>query len=130
VYLGDGKCRFRVWASKRERVDLHITAPADRHVPMQPMGAGYFEVPLDDIEPGTRYVYRLDGGDERPDPASRYQPTTVREPSAVVETDFPRTTRRGTVSPPELITRSEVRLALAPTSVVAYSLRVEPPTHR
>ena len=36
----------------------------------------------------------------------------------------------GSVAPPELVARSEVRLSLAPTSVVAYSLRVEPPTHR
>ena len=61
VYLGDGRCRFRVWASKRERVDLHITAPTDRVVPMRPMEMGYFEVVLDGIEPGTRYLYRLDG---------------------------------------------------------------------
>ncbi len=89
VYLGDGRCRFRVWGSKRDRIDLHITAPTDRVVPMRPMEMGYFEVLLDDIEPGTRYMYRLDGDIERPDPASRYQPTTVHEPSEVVDATFP-----------------------------------------
>ncbi len=85
VYLGDGKCRFRVWASKRRSVDLHITGPQERIVPMQPHGPGYFDVTLDGIEPGTRYLYRLDGEVERPDPASRFQPTTVHEPSAVID---------------------------------------------
>ncbi|WP_439625515.1 malto-oligosyltrehalose trehalohydrolase [Gemmata sp.] len=89
VYLGDGRCRFRVWASRCERVDLHVTAPVDRVVPMRPVGTGYFEVVLDGVEPGTRYLYRLDGGAERPDPASRLQPTTVHEPSAVVDPAFP-----------------------------------------
>jgi maltooligosyltrehalose trehalohydrolase len=89
VYLGDGRCRFRVWASRRERVDLHLTAPTDRVVPMHPVGAGYFEVTLEGVDPGARYLYRLDGGDERPDPASRSQPTTVHEPSAVVDPAHP-----------------------------------------
>lgn len=89
VYLGGGQCRFRVWASKRERVDLHLTAPADRLVPMEPTGAGYFEVTLDGVGPGARYLYRLDGDAERPDPASRSQPTTVHEPSEVVDPTFP-----------------------------------------
>ena len=93
VYLGDGRCRFRVWASKRRRVELHITAPHDRVVPMEPRGKGYFEATLDGIEPGTRYLYRLDGEGERPDPASRLQPTTVHEPSAVVDPSHPWTDR-------------------------------------
>ena len=95
VYLGDGRCRFRVWASKRERVDLHLTAPEDRVVPMSPRGHGYFEVTVDGVRPGARYLYRLDGGDERPDPASRSQPTTVHEPSEVVDPAFPWTDESG-----------------------------------
>ena len=75
VYLGDGRTRFRVWASKRERVDLHLTAPDDRVVPMEPRELGYFEVTVEDAPPGTRYLYRLDGEVERPDPASRSQPS-------------------------------------------------------
>ncbi len=93
VYLGDGRCRFRVWASKRERVELHLTAPHDRIVPMEPREPGYFEVTLDDVEPGAQYLYRLDGEVERPDPASRFQPTTVHGPSAVVDPAFPWTDR-------------------------------------
>jgi maltooligosyltrehalose trehalohydrolase len=77
-----------VWASKCEGVELHLTAPRDRLVPMEPRELGYFEVTLDGVEPGARYLYRLDGAAERPDPASRFQPTTVHEPSAVVDPTF------------------------------------------
>ena len=89
VYLGDGRCRFRVWASKRERVELHLTALEDRVVPMERRDNGYFEVTLDGVPPGARYLYRLDDEVERPDPASRHQPTTVHEPSGVVDPNFP-----------------------------------------
>ncbi len=89
VYLGDRRCRFRLWASKQSSVTLHLTAPADRLVPMEPRGDGYFEVTLADVEPGTRYLYRFENGTERPDPVSRFQPTSVHEPSAVVDPFFP-----------------------------------------
>src|SRR5579885_1305239 len=88
VYLGNNRCRFRVWASKCRQVDLHITSPADRVVPMEPRELGYFEVTLDGVPPGARYLYRLDGERERPDPASRSQPTGVHEPSEVVDPAF------------------------------------------
>lgn len=71
VYLADGRCRFRVWASKRRTVELHVTAPDDRVIPMRPGAHGYFEATVEGVRPGARYLYRLDGGAERPDPASR-----------------------------------------------------------
>ena len=89
VYLGNNTCRFRVWASRRKTVELRIASNRERLVPMEARGLGYFEVTLDDIEPRTRYLYRLDGEIERPDPASRFQPTTVHEHSAVVDPTFP-----------------------------------------
>ena len=89
VYLGGDRCQFRVWGSKRERVELHLTHPHDRVAPMTRNDRGYFEVTLDGVPPGSRYLYRLDGGDERPDPASRSQPTTVHGPSEVVDPAHP-----------------------------------------
>jgi len=88
VYLGADRCRFRVWASRRERVELHLVAPHDRVVPMARNALGYFEATVEGVPPGARYLYRLDGGDERPDPASRSQPTTVHGPSEVVDPAF------------------------------------------
>jgi maltooligosyltrehalose trehalohydrolase len=49
---------------------------------------GYHAAILDDVEPGSFYLYRLDGEKERPDPASRFQPGGVHAPSQVVDPEF------------------------------------------
>jgi maltooligosyltrehalose trehalohydrolase len=54
-------------------------------VPMTGDAKGRFEVTVPDIAAGTRYLYRLDGGDGRPDPYSRFQPEGVHGPSEVVD---------------------------------------------
>lgn len=46
---------------------------------------GYFRAIVDVVEPGGRYLYRLDGGETRPDPASRFQPEGVHTVSQVVD---------------------------------------------
>jgi maltooligosyltrehalose trehalohydrolase len=85
----DGSCEFRVWAPKRERVDLKIVAPQERTIAMAKRVDGYFETVVDRCGEGTRYLYVLDGGESRPDPASRHQPDGVHAASAVVGADFP-----------------------------------------
>lgn len=99
-----GRCAFRVWAPRRQRVELrllHDTARgvADvaeaangstaRLVSMTHTGNGYFACTCDDVPAGSLYVFRLDGAIERPDPASRWQPHGVHGPSAVTASDFP-----------------------------------------
>ena len=66
---------------------------------------GYFARRRVEATPGTRYRYRLDGGDELPDPASRWQPDGVHGPSAVVDpTAFPWTDELFQAPPlPELV---------------------------
>src|SRR5205085_10584111 len=50
---------------------------------------GWFAATVAEAGAGTRYRYRLDGGDAFPDPASRAQPDGVHDPSEVVDsTDF------------------------------------------
>ena len=51
---------------------------------MRPARTGYFEITVE-AETGARYGYRLDGGDDLPDPASRWQPYGVHGPSALVD---------------------------------------------
>jgi maltooligosyltrehalose trehalohydrolase len=70
-------------------VQVHIVAPADRWIPLEPRERGYHEAILSGIAAGTRYRYALDGGAEFPDPASRLQPEGVHGPSEVVDTAFP-----------------------------------------
>ncbi len=86
--FGDGRCRFLVWAPRARAVEVRITAPRERLVPMQPVERGYFLAALEDVEPGSLYMFRLDGEKERPDPASRFQPCGVHGPSMVLDPGF------------------------------------------
>ena len=87
--LESGRCRFRVWAPRRRRVEVHIVSPAERFVPLRAGERGYYEGTIEGVRPGAQYFYRLDGQVERPDPASRFQPRGVHGPSMVVDSDFP-----------------------------------------
>ncbi len=88
TYLGDGKCRFLVWAPRQERVEVQIVAPAERVVPMELRPRGYHEAVLGEIEPGSRYFYRFADGRQLPDPASRLQSDGVHRASTVVDPSF------------------------------------------
>ncbi|MGQ9571881.1 MAG: malto-oligosyltrehalose trehalohydrolase [Dehalococcoidia bacterium] len=87
-FLGDGRARFVVWAPLASKVQVHLLAPHERLVPMESGQRGYHHAVVDGVEPGSLYVYRLDEGRDRPDPASRSQPQGVHSPSQVVNTDF------------------------------------------
>lgn len=66
-YLGDDRCRFRVWASRRKSVELHVTAPKDRVVPMRPLDHDYFEATLDGVPLDKYVVYELHVGTFTPE---------------------------------------------------------------
>lgn len=84
-YLGDGRCQFLVWAPMAGEVQLNLVTPQDRTVAMEKRGDGYFEADMKDVQPGTAYFFRVDGKDNRPDPASKFQPEGVHGPSQVVD---------------------------------------------
>ena len=86
-FLKDGRIRFRVWAPLPEEVALKIHGDPDIVHPMEQEARGYWSVTLEDVAPGARYTYRLDGETSRPDPASHAQPDGVHGPSAVVRHD-------------------------------------------
>ncbi|MBI4497438.1 MAG: malto-oligosyltrehalose trehalohydrolase [Chloroflexi bacterium] len=88
-YLGEGRCRFRVWAPSARQVEVRLVSPQERLVPLERRERGYFAATVEGVAPGTQYLYRLDGERERPDPASRFQPQGVHRPSAVVDPAFP-----------------------------------------
>ncbi|MFW5994507.1 MAG: malto-oligosyltrehalose trehalohydrolase [Spirochaetia bacterium] len=83
-YTKDSGTTFCVWAPLRNYVEVHIVAPADLRIPMEPDDAGYWHAHDDRVFPGAEYFYRLDGHIDRPDPASRRQPRGVHGPSEVV----------------------------------------------
>ena len=80
----DATTRWRVWAGRASRVDLVIDPKGRAQtLALEPEGRGYFSVVTTTPEFGTRYGYSIDGGSAHPDPASRWQPEGVNEPSAV-----------------------------------------------
>ena len=86
--LGEGRCHFLVWAPDAARVELRLAGPHGRTIGMQRQERGYHHALVEEVAPGTRYIYRLDGRTEKPDPASRYQPVGVHGPSEVVDLAF------------------------------------------
>ncbi|MEM9987549.1 MAG: alpha-amylase family glycosyl hydrolase, partial [Bacteroidota bacterium] len=78
-----GTCSFTLWAPQAQQVSLELEGQAP--LALQALPHGYWQIALDQIEPGTRYRYRLDEQPALPDPASRYQPEGVHGPSAVVK---------------------------------------------
>jgi maltooligosyltrehalose trehalohydrolase len=87
-YLGDHRCRFRVWSPLASKVDVLLLDSRETCTPLNDTGEGYFEAEVENVPPGTLYRYRLDGSKERPDPASRAQPEGVHGPSQVVDHAF------------------------------------------
>ncbi len=88
LLLANGQARFRVWAPMASEVELRIVSPRPAAVALERRPDGWWEVSLEDVPAGTRYAYRLDGGPERPDPASRSQPDGVHAPSELMPETF------------------------------------------
>jgi maltooligosyltrehalose trehalohydrolase len=85
VALPDGSVCWRVWAPRAKVVELVLLdGDARRPVLMEKGERGFFHHVEQNVPAGQRYFYRLDGGPERPDPASLWQPEGVHRPSAVV----------------------------------------------
>ncbi|CAN5864422.1 malto-oligosyltrehalose trehalohydrolase [soil metagenome] len=77
---------FRVWAPLSKKVDVVLYGLAAEEVhPLERDEEGYFSGMVESAGAGTRYKYRLHGGDTFPDPASRFQPEGVHGPSQVVD---------------------------------------------
>ncbi|MGV3762782.1 malto-oligosyltrehalose trehalohydrolase [Parapedobacter sp.] len=76
---------FRLWAPLKNQVTLHLIAPEESWHDMVRGSDGYFEVELTDCPEHTLYYYKLDDGDDIPDPASHDQPKGVHGPSALVD---------------------------------------------
>lgn len=78
-----GGTRFRVFAPKRDRIDV-VIEPQRRTVSLARAGDD-FEGFAPGVEAGARYWLQVDGGALLPDPASRFQPEGVHGPSEVVD---------------------------------------------
>ncbi len=88
THLGGGRCGFCVWAPFSESVEVHFLSPVNRFERLIRERHGYHCGMLEGVEPGALYRFRLDGGLERADPASRFQPQGVHGPSQIVNPAF------------------------------------------
>ncbi len=81
---GDGSVVWRIWAPLCDAVSL-VTFPSGgrRETEMAAEDCGYFVHRQPDAPEGLRYAYKLADGREYPDPASRWQPDGVHQPSAL-----------------------------------------------
>jgi len=80
----DGSVRFRLWAPAAKRVDLCLSE-ARLRLALERLDQGWFELVTDAAKAGSQYKFQIDGGQEVPDPASRFQPNDVHGPSKVVD---------------------------------------------
>ena len=78
-----GAVSFSVWAPRCRSLDLVVDGRPFRA--MREEGDALFAGAIENLAPGARYQYRLDGERYRPDPPSRWQPDGVHGPSVVVD---------------------------------------------
>jgi maltooligosyltrehalose trehalohydrolase len=84
--LADGRVRFRLWAPAAEHVEICLgSGAAEAALQMAAEPEGWFGLVTELATIGTRYRFRIDGGQEVPDPASRFQPDDVHGSSEVIE---------------------------------------------
>ena len=75
--------RFAIWAPSAAGVEVEVDG---RRVPMQSGAQGFFHCFDARAAPGSRYAFRFDdSGLAVPDPASRFNPDGVHEPSEIVD---------------------------------------------
>ncbi|WMT91483.1 malto-oligosyltrehalose trehalohydrolase [Pelagibacterium sp. H642] len=78
---------FRLWAPLVETVTLKLCEP-ERLIAMERHAEGWFEIRVEGVGAGTRYLFVLPDGTEVPDPASRFQPHGVLGPSVICAPEF------------------------------------------
>jgi maltooligosyltrehalose trehalohydrolase len=84
-YNGNGRADFTVWAPFSGDIKLRLLTSEERLVDMEKDALGYWRCSIEDIVPGTRYLFRIDNDRDRPDPASCSQPDGVHEASEVID---------------------------------------------
>ncbi len=87
AWVSGDTVEFCTWAPAHDRVEVHITAPAEQRVTMTRGDDGYHTARADGVGAGTRYRFVLRDR-ELPDPASRAQPDDVHGDSAVIDPAF------------------------------------------
>jgi len=80
-----GGLSFTVWAPHARSMEVRLYSPRRRKLRMKKAGGGYWKAFAPGLRAGARYKYAVNGRDERPDPASAFQPEGVHGPSEAVD---------------------------------------------
>lgn len=93
IPLASGSTLFRIWAPKVPDIVLELLPREQpdgtpRQVPLVAEEHGCFSALVADAPPGTLYRFRTGDDTAFPDPASRWQPYGVHQPSAVAAASF------------------------------------------
>ncbi|MDP9172866.1 MAG: malto-oligosyltrehalose trehalohydrolase [Planctomycetota bacterium] len=82
----DGGAHFRIWAPKRNKVEVVREGSNTPGVELKRDGSDYFSGFCADAGAGALYRFRLDASDPLlPDPASRFQPQGPHGPSQIID---------------------------------------------
>jgi maltooligosyltrehalose trehalohydrolase len=86
--IGERQTHFRIWAPKVRKLDVVVERGGESELTFHSLmiePGGYFSGTLH-VGAGTRYRFRVDGGDKfYPDPASRFQPDGPHGSSSVID---------------------------------------------
>jgi maltooligosyltrehalose trehalohydrolase len=88
ILMPGGRCVFRVWAPRAQSVHVRMLGSPERIVEMSQGDCGHYEAAIENVTAGTLYFYRLNGKDDRPDPASSHQPDSVHGASQIIDARF------------------------------------------
>lgn len=81
----DGQVTFSLWAPHAERVDLRLFESADAVDLLMSAEGDWHTLTTPLARVGSRYSFVIDGALAVPDPASRFQPDDVHDPSQVID---------------------------------------------
>jgi maltooligosyltrehalose trehalohydrolase len=79
----DGTVRFQLWAPKAASVAVRLSK-LEHEFPMSGLEDGWFEL-VTEARAGTQYQFKIDNQHSVPDPASRFQPSTVHGESEIID---------------------------------------------
>jgi maltooligosyltrehalose trehalohydrolase len=83
---GDESVRFRLWAPAARQVQVCFgDHNQSQSLTLDHCERGWFEITTEKAKAGTQYSFQIDGGQQVPDPASRFQPCDVHGPSEIID---------------------------------------------
>ncbi|MBU1042867.1 MAG: malto-oligosyltrehalose trehalohydrolase [Candidatus Omnitrophica bacterium] len=84
-YSQNGMCDFTVWGPACEALSLFITFPEKKEVSLFKDKWGYWTATVKNISADTKYFYKINDKEYRPDPGSMYQPDGPHKESKVFD---------------------------------------------